>query len=146
MKILLALDDSKFSEATVDALTAQVRHEGTSVHVLHVLEMVAFVPTMDNAANLSPDFFAMRQEALAGAKELVERAASKLRSSGFTATFAVEEGDPKDRIVEAAEKFGADLIMLGSHGRKGLQRFLMGSVSEAVARRAHCSVQIVRVK
>jgi nucleotide-binding universal stress UspA family protein len=48
-------------------------------------------------------------------------------------------------ILDTAAKWHADLIVIGSHGRKGLDRFLLGSVSEAVARHAPCSVQIVRV-
>lgn len=49
------------------------------------------------------------------------------------------------RDLEQASKWGADLIVLGSHGRKGLKHFLLGSVSETVARHAICSVEIVRV-
>jgi len=60
-------------------------------------------------------------------------------------TAAVEEGDPKSKILDTARDWDADLIVLGSHGRKGLQHFLMGSVSEAVARHAECSVEIVRI-
>ena len=60
-------------------------------------------------------------------------------------TTAVEWGDPKSKIINAAEAWGADLIVLGSHGRKGLQRFLLGSVSETDMRHAHCSVEIVRL-
>ena len=53
----------------------------------------------------------------------------------------VEEGDPKTRIIDHAAHWQADVIVLGSHGRKGLDRFLLGSVSEAVARHAPCSVE-----
>ena len=60
-------------------------------------------------------------------------------------TTAVEWGDPKSKIIDAAEQWHADLIVLGSHGRTGLERFLMGSVSDAVARHAPCSVEVVRI-
>jgi nucleotide-binding universal stress UspA family protein len=80
------------------------------------------------------------------AKLLANRAAESLRAAGFRqVSEAVEEGNPKVVIVDEAEKWGADLIFLGSHGRKGLDRFLLGSVSEAVARHAACSVEIVRI-
>jgi nucleotide-binding universal stress UspA family protein len=49
-------------------------------------------------------------------------------------------------ILDDAEKWPADLIVLGSHGLKGLNRFLLGSVSDAVSRHAACSVQVVRVR
>jgi nucleotide-binding universal stress UspA family protein len=57
----------------------------------------------------------------------------------------VMRGDAKSAILDDAKSWGADLIVMGSHGRRGLERFLVGSVSEAVLRHAHCSVEIVRL-
>jgi nucleotide-binding universal stress UspA family protein len=57
----------------------------------------------------------------------------------------VEKGDPRAVIVDHAARWNADLIVLGSHGFKGLDRLLIGSVSEAVLRHAPCSVEIVRI-
>src|SRR5262249_34217112 len=59
-------------------------------------------------------------------------------------TREVANGSAKDVILDEAEKWGADLIVLGSHGYKGWRRFLLGSVSHAVATHARCSVEIVR--
>ena len=53
-------------------------------------------------------------------------------------------GDPRSLILDTAESCGVDLIVLASHGRRGLDRFLMGSVSEAVATYARCSVEVIR--
>jgi hypothetical protein len=75
---------------------------------------------------------------------LVAKTAELLRSNGFKVISSAEWGDPKSKIIDMAAEWSADLIVLGSHGRSGLNRFLMGSVSEAVARHAHCSVEIVR--
>lgn len=144
MKVLLAIDDSPYSEAAVQTVLVQLAPKTTEVRVVHILELILLVPSMMPGPNLAPDFVAMRQEALAEAKALVGRVASQLKSAGFAVTTDVEEGEPRTRIVELAKEWGADLILLGSHGRKGLQRFLMGSVSDSVARHAHCSVQIVR--
>ena len=69
-----------------------------------------------------------------------------LRDAGFTVDTAIEEGIAKSILVETAAKWPADLIVVGSHGRKGLARFLLGSVSEGVARHAPCSVLIVRTR
>jgi len=57
---------------------------------------------------------------------------------------AVLKGSQRDRIVEESKAWGADLIVVGSHGRRGLTRYLLGSVSEAVAMHAHCSVEVIR--
>ena len=58
----------------------------------------------------------------------------------------VHEGYIKERILEVSRDWPADLIMVGSHGRRGITKFLLGSVSEAIASHANCSVEIVRLK
>ena len=79
------------------------------------------------------------------AEALVTKVADRLRSKGLKVTTKVEQGDSKSGIIDAASKWRAELIIIGSHGRKGLDRFLMGSVAESVARHAPCSVEIVRI-
>jgi nucleotide-binding universal stress UspA family protein len=139
MKMLLAIDDSKFSEAAVKAVIARHKVQGLEVRVLHAIEppvslmapeITAFVPPLESAEE---------------ANALVAKAAGALRSAGVNVTTAIAHGDPKSVILDDAKTWGADLIVLGSHGRKGLDRFLVGSVSEAVLRHAHCSVEIVRL-
>jgi nucleotide-binding universal stress UspA family protein len=84
------------------------------------------------------------QEQRKHAEELMAQAAKKMSSAGVRFTTAIEEGVPKVVILDAAAKWPADLVMVGSHGRRRLERFLLGSVSEAVARHAPCSVEVVR--
>jgi nucleotide-binding universal stress UspA family protein len=91
------------------------------------------------------DTIAIEQAQLEQAKALVEETAQRLRAAGLNVSTVVEEGDPKTNIIDHAAHWHADLIVLGSHGRKGIDRFLLGSVSEAVVRHAPCSVEIVRV-
>jgi nucleotide-binding universal stress UspA family protein len=79
------------------------------------------------------------------AKAIVAKAAGELRSASVNATTAVTQGDAKSVILDDAKTWGADLIVVGSRGRKGLDRFMLGSVSEAVLRHAHCSVEVVRL-
>jgi len=79
------------------------------------------------------------------AEAFVAEATESLRARGLKVTAALDMGDAKSRILDVAEEWHADLIVLGSHGRRGLNRFLMGSVSDAVARHACCSVEIVRI-
>lgn len=74
----------------------------------------------------------------------VNSAEEVLASARLKATAAVLSGNPKEVILEEAKKWNADLIVVGSHGRRGFKRFLLGSVSEAVAMNAHCSVVVVR--
>jgi hypothetical protein len=56
----------------------------------------------------------------------------------------VRSGHPGSMIVDYADKWGADLIVVGSHGRRGLKRVLIGTVAEAVAMHSHCSVEVIR--
>ena len=85
------------------------------------------------------------EDRLPQAHEVAERAAKTLSSAGFRVTTSVTTGDARSVILDAAAEWNADLIVMGSHGRTGLGRFFLGSVSEAVARHARCSVQIVRI-
>ncbi len=83
------------------------------------------------------------------ARAAVERAAATLRggeNGGLQVSTEVLTGSPKSTIVEEAEAWGADLIVVGSHGYRTWERMLLGSVSQAVAAHAECSVEIVRCK
>lgn len=73
-----------------------------------------------------------------------ERIVQQARSAGAEATFLVWEGDPGETIVTAADSERADLIVVGTHGRGSIGRFLIGSVSDYVVRHAHCPVLVVR--
>jgi nucleotide-binding universal stress UspA family protein len=143
LKILLAIDDSKFSQAATEVVATQAKPQGTEVRVLHVIEPIPIYPDGQAWGYGGSEFTAEQRKE---AEELVARAAQRLRDAGFQVTTAIEEGNPKVVIIDSAAEWAADLIMLGSHGRKGLDRFLIGSVSQAVAQHARCSVQIVRVR
>jgi nucleotide-binding universal stress UspA family protein len=88
----------------------------------------------------------LRAEAMKRTEDAVMTAEKIVTDAGLlvSGTVAVPCATPKELILEEAHKWGADLIVVGSHGRHGLSRFLLGSVSEAVASHASCSVEIVR--
>lgn len=138
MKIVLAVDHSTYSEAALRALTAQIRPQDTEVAVLHVMEM--------SLADFESTevFERTRRARLKDAQELVGKFVKELEKGGYATKSVVEGGNAKGAIVEFAEKWGADLIFLGSHGRRGWKRLTLGGVADAVAGHAHCSVQIVR--
>ena len=78
------------------------------------------------------------------ARTAIEKAAAQFSSSQLTVTTTVLKGQAGEAILEEAENYGADLIVLGSRGLGGFERLLLGSVSQAVVTQARCSVQIVR--
>jgi nucleotide-binding universal stress UspA family protein len=110
--------------AAAEALSGRPWPEGSEFKIVTVEEPWLIRPT--NALH-----------SINGAEEV-------LASAGLKATSVVLSGSPKEIILEEAKKWKADLIVVGSHGRRGLKRFLLGSVSEAVAMNAHCSVVVVR--
>jgi nucleotide-binding universal stress UspA family protein len=142
MKILLAIDDSSFSQAAAQSVVARPWPPDTEIRVLHVIEPPPVLLGREITGYDEAVWKARREQA----KDLVTKATERLRKSGLNVTTALEEGDPKSQIIDVANDWHADLIVLGSHGRKGLNRFLMGSVSEAVVRHAPCSVEIVRTQ
>jgi nucleotide-binding universal stress UspA family protein len=143
MKILLAVDGSKYSEAATQAVIAQAKPGYAEVRVLHVVDVLR--NQLPETRAYYPEIEHDRDAQRKPAEALVGKTAELLLSKGLETTTVVELGNPKSVIIETAQTWGADLIVVGSHGRKGLIHFLMGSVSETVARHAGCSVEIVRI-
>ena len=145
MKILLAIDDSKFSQAALRMLLAQNNPRKTAIRVLHVVEPLEapYYPELSTPpypTNLSD----INKGRMKAGRDLVAGVLEKLRAAGFKAEGTARSGHVRAVAVDVAKKWHADLIVVGSHGRMGLKRLLLGSVSDHVARHAHCSVQIVR--
>lgn len=143
MRVLLAIDDSESSELAAQMVIDQARPDKTEVLVLTVLrppnllvarEMVGYDPTLE---------LNWEQQDKA-AKALVGTVAEKLRKTGATANSSVEFGEPRTKILEIAEKWHADLIVMGSARRAKLAGYWSAGIPETIARRAHCSVEIVR--
>jgi nucleotide-binding universal stress UspA family protein len=138
MRILLAVDHSRYSEAAARALIAQIRTQDTEVAVLHVTELsLADFESRET-------FESTRRSRLKIAQDLVDRFAVELQNAGYAAKPVIEEGDAKEAILNFAERWKPDVIFVGSHGRRAFRRLTLGSVTDAVARHANCSVQIVR--
>lgn len=144
MKIVLAIDGSKFSEAAIQTVINQARPQDTEIQVLHVVEPPSLLVARE-MGGYDRALDAVWEAETKQAEALVTKVADELRSKNLKVTTTVEQGDPQSKIIDAASKWGADLIVVGSHGRKGLENFLLGSVSEGVARHASCSVEIVRI-
>jgi nucleotide-binding universal stress UspA family protein len=86
----------------------------------------------------------IRQREKQDAEQLTRQARERIAAPGLSVETATSEGDPRTAIVDAADEWQADLIVVGSHGRTGLKRLVMGSVAQAVVAHAHCSVEVVR--
>jgi nucleotide-binding universal stress UspA family protein len=150
MRVLLATDGSEFSVAAAQSIAARPWPHGTQFKILCVEELPipeypATAPTPYPAYPLS-----LLEELLDcaadHAKESVEEARGVLVAAGLTPleNSPAPLGNPRALILDQAKGWGADLIVLGSHGRRGMDRIVLGSVSESVAMYAHCSVEVIR--
>jgi nucleotide-binding universal stress UspA family protein len=146
MKILLAVDGSECSDGAVKSVVQRPWPPGSEIKIISAVEPVYF-PTTDTWV-LPENYYleielAAQEHAQAAIKSAVERFEAA-KTTDLTIITEVKDGLARDVILEEAEKWEADLIVLGSHGYSGLKKFLLGSVSHAVAAHAHCSVELVR--
>ena len=146
MKILLAVDGSTCSDAAIDEV---LRRPWPPLSELKVITAVQ-IPTMVGAEPwaLPPAYFEQLDESVhKAAKGVIDGVLQKLKSikdKGLTITSEILEGPPGQVIVEAAQRWPADLIVIGSRGLGAWNRLLLGSVSNAVIHHAQCSVEVVR--
>jgi nucleotide-binding universal stress UspA family protein len=148
MKILLAIDGSECSAVATDAVVAQFRGRSAHVRVIHAINWEHIVPIwlqFERGSEVARAYQQLRDVTARRAEALVARAARQLRDAGFATSTAVREGEPRRVILDGAAAWGAELIVVGSRGKTGLDRVLLGSVSEHIARHARCSVEIVRM-
>ncbi len=147
-KILLATDGSEFSERAARSIAERPWPAGTEVVALSVVELVLgtaqawLEPPYVDSSQMEPlreQAMKRAQNAVATAVEILSKAFPKVQES-----ISVLLDGPRNVIIDEADKIGADLIVVGSHGHRGIERFMLGSVSEAVALHAHCSVEVIR--
>ncbi|HEY9683032.1 MAG TPA: universal stress protein [Oculatellaceae cyanobacterium] len=140
MNILVAVDDSEFADHVADFVCAHSWPAGSHFTVLTVLPSLLPV-----AAALPPPILKdLERDYYIAAGELLKRIATSIKATGCSVSEKTLAGDPKHQILSVAKGIKADTIVMGSHGRSGFERMMLGSVSLAVASHAHCSVMIVR--
>ena len=147
-RIVLAVDGSPPSERAVAVCADLAASLSAEVAVIHVnIDPVMVVPPVaPTEAMIAPPVLTEQalREADAAGQAIVSRAVDVLKAKGVRVTARQARGPVGQRVVEAANELAADLIVLGSHGHGRLEELLLGSVSDAVARHARCSVLIVR--
>lgn len=134
--ILFATDFSETSAFAFQTACALARDYGSRIVAVHVAEPpyavsdmgLLVIPTDVDRAALNEKLHAIRP---ADSKVMIE--------------YRLAQGDPADEIVRAADDVGADVVVVGTHGRRGISRLLMGSVAELILRSAPCPVVTVRL-
>jgi len=147
MKILLALDNSDYSKAAIDEVAKRAFPPKSEVRIVSVYKKSTQILEMDPMGTLREYFAKLEQTAVKRAKELTANAAELLNKENpkLLVSINVIGGSPKSLILEEAEQFKPDLIVVGSHGYGALESFLLGSVAHAIALHAKCSVEIIRI-
>lgn len=143
-RIMVGFDGSPGSICSIETIARRKWPANTEVRLLAVADAAIltsigrFSPQINDAA-VEAKFAAQWAETLA------EKSLDLLKKAGISASVTVAFGNPKDKIIDEAEKWNADAIYVGPHcAPNSFERFLLGSVSAAVAARAHCSVEVVR--
>jgi nucleotide-binding universal stress UspA family protein len=145
MKILLAVDDSEYSRAAIAEVGKRPWPTRSTVRVLTVIEpfpKMAMEPWYGGRDSLGQVDLELQKRA----KNLTRKTIEKIKANGVKAEAIIRSGSPAPEIVAEAGQWGADLIVLGSHGYGAIKRLLLGSVALSVVTHAPCSVEIVRRK
>ena len=146
MKILIGVDGSPYSEAALDEVSRRPWPKGSEIIVLNAFDLpLAGTPEV---YALPPEYYErLDRICREQADAIVKAAVEKLGALGDAATVNIKTvlGPPKSVILEVAESWKPDLIVVGSHGYPTWERLLLGSVSQAVVSHAKCSVEVVRL-
>lgn len=141
MKIVLGVDDSQHSRAAAEYIAKSTWPKNTRVIVLSACPPIFLGP----GEATSGDAIQKLMEEQAGYhREIAEKAAAAVRKAGLDVESRMIVGDPRPALVETAKDERADLIAVGSHGRTGLGKLLLGSVASHVVSHAPCSVLVVK--
>ncbi len=146
MKVLIAVEESKCSQRALESVMERSWPEESQFRIVNVFEPIPAYGEAIYSPRAAEAMMAAEDELLKIKKKNLKDTVTKLKEhvSDCPVSGAVLTGDVRNSILEEAKTWGADLIVLGSHGRKGLSKLFLGSVAEGVAGHADCSVEIVK--
>ena len=148
MKVLLTVDNSSESKAAISLLHNIRLPVNSSLFLLHVLEPKQWAEGIEGKSmiHLRSILSSAKSQELEKAWQYMNKVTANFKIPKLPVTPLIRDGIPGGEILSAIEKYHIDLVVLGTRGRTGLKRFLLGSVSEWVLTEAPCSVLIVRKK
>jgi nucleotide-binding universal stress UspA family protein len=145
VRVIIGIDGSPGSEAAIRAVAARRWPANSEVKLVVVDDPLMPDYVGELIPPLAKSIEEDSKEELSRAKKIAAQSAALLDGAKIKVTRVLREGDPKHELPKAAEEWAADCIFVGSAGFSNrLERFVLGSVSAAVAARAHCSVEVVR--
>ncbi len=140
-KILVPVDFSEASERAAAYAAALARRLGASIHLIHVVESS---PLNRRPYDFEPDTPAVRERLYQEGRAHLIALAARVASGTRRVSVEVRRGDAVANITAAEIDYGADLVIMSTHGRSGWSHLLLGSVAEQVIRIARCPVLVIR--
>jgi len=144
LRLLIGVDNSPDSQATIDSVSRREWPSGTQVQLLAVVDTVMAITSDPSEPGLVKWIEVGDENNWDQVRQILAPSTIKLRSVGLNPTVIIRRGNPKDEILEEEKGWAADCVFVGAKGTRGIDRLLLGSVSSAVSARAHCSVEVVR--
>lgn len=141
-QILIPVDGSEVSNHAADEGFKLASVLGSGITLLYVVDTtIASIPEAESGIS---NIELIRQSFKEQGEKLLGTLKAGAREKGLEAEGLIAEGDVHDEIIRVADEKKADLIIMGTHGRRGFNRLLLGSVAESVARRARSAVLLIR--
>lgn len=144
-KILLPTDGSKFAEKAAEHAIWIASRSGAEIIVLNVIETSSLVglPAEDLIVKIKEMLKEEGRRSLERISEMISQSEEESKTEDVKITLKTEEGSPADSILKTIENENIDLVVMGTSGKHGLDRFLLGSVTEKVVRSSECPVLAV---
>jgi nucleotide-binding universal stress UspA family protein len=147
MRIIVAYDGSPGSEAALDEVIRRPWPPGTEVRVVSVIEPPVAYASTEGMAAYGPVFEDLYREVREKARTSAIRAVERLRGrTDLAVGYELREPGVKRALLDAIHDFGADLVILGSHGTTAVGRLFLGSVAHALVSHAPCNVEVVKIQ
>jgi nucleotide-binding universal stress UspA family protein len=148
-RILVAIDGSETAQLALNHAVQLAKDQRARLRIAHVVEVLGLTYTASMAGGYPFDATTVLESLRESASKLLQEAEAKARSADIEVeTVLLEDDDPTARVASAiskeADRWEADLIVLGTHGRRGFDRLLLGSVAETLVRTATLPLLLVR--
>ena len=138
MKILVAHDGSAQADKALHEAGRMTEKLGAEITIISVAPDLCLTEVSDSECKL------ITESLFSEAENSMKKVTGELAAKGIKAEIVIKDGHPAEKILDTAKEIGADLIVVGSHGRHGAKRFLLGSVSSKIVEHATCHVLVIK--
>jgi len=138
MKILVAHDGSAQADKALQKASELAEKMGAEITITTVAPDLCLTEVSDSECKL------ITESLFSEAESSMKKVAEELTAKGIKAEIVIKDGHPAEQILDTAREIGADLIVVGSHGRHGAKKFFLGSVSSKIVEHATCHVLVIK--